>query len=222
MHAPRNAAPLTRLTAARAVAPALALCCGVVHAAGQSAAATDVCVVCSEPEATYVCRTEIGTSKLAATGAKVLCMSQLANRFGHARCKVVGSKADGCLGEVVVVDPDHLLEGPEVVPIGPKDAEAIQGKPASGPAVGAMPPPTAPAAAESAGPFGALDGKPLHSGPKTAAPAQNDPDAPPRTVEELAKKAAESSKEGLEKAGTAVGDAAKKTWNCLTSLLSNC
>jgi hypothetical protein len=62
----------------------------------------------------------------------------------------------------------------------------------------------------------------------------------PQTVEELAGQTVKSTKEGLEKAGEAVGgsakkageqigsagnvvgDAAKKTWNCLTSLLKDC
>lgn len=63
---------------------------------------------------------------------------------------------------------------------------------------------------------------------------------PPKTVEELAKRAAEDSQKGLQKAGElvtdtakstgegiqnagkAVGDAAKKTWDCVSSLFSKC
>jgi hypothetical protein len=59
-------------------------------------------------------------------------------------------------------------------------------------------------------------------------------------MEELAGKTVQSSKEGIKKAGesisgsaqkageqigsagSAVGNAAKKTWNCLTSLFSDC
>jgi hypothetical protein len=54
-------------------------------------------------------------------------------------------------------------------------------------------------------------------------------DAPPETVEELAKKTVEASGKGLKKAGEAVsdtaksaGDAASKTWKCLSSLFSDC
>ena len=54
-------------------------------------------------------------------------------------------------------------------------------------------------------------------------------EAPPRTVEEMAKRSLNKSKKNLEeagqsveKAGSSVSDAAKKTWNCLTSLFSKC
>jgi hypothetical protein len=76
-------------------------------------------------------------------------------------------------------------------------------------------------------------------------------DKPPQTVQELAGRTIQSSKEGMKKAsdtvasgaekageavtgtiksageqigkaGTAVGNAAKKTWNCLTSLFQSC
>jgi hypothetical protein len=64
--------------------------------------------------------------------------------------------------------------------------------------------------------------------------------AEPRTVEEMATKTVEASKQGLkkageavsgtaekagqgvEKAGSAVGNAAKKTWHCLKSFFSDC
>lgn len=56
---------------------------------------------------------------------------------------------------------------------------------------------------------------------------------PPDTVAELAKRTANSSKDGLQKATDAVGDAAKKTtgavgdaakksWRCVTSLFQEC
>lgn len=66
------------------------------------------------------------------------------------------------------------------------------------------------------------------------------PNKPPKTVEELAIRAAEDSQKGLQKAGElvtdtakstgkgienagkAVGNAAKKTWECVTSLFSKC
>jgi hypothetical protein len=70
------------------------------------------------------------------------------------------------------------------------------------------------------------DGEPP---PADEAPA----DAPPQTVEELAKQTVEASGKGLKKAGEAVSDGAKstgeavgnavsKTWKCMTSLFSDC
>jgi hypothetical protein len=73
---------------------------------------------------------------------------------------------------------------------------------------------------------------------KQTEPAQ--PTPVPRTVEELAGQTVKSSKEGLEKAGEAIGGTAKKagehignagsaignaasqTWTCITSLFSSC
>lgn len=70
--------------------------------------------------------------------------------------------------------------------------------------------------------------------------AEAEPKGPPKTVEELAKRTAKSSKKGLEdagdavvgvakktgeklgEAGDAIGGAAKSTWRCLTSLFSDC
>jgi hypothetical protein len=76
-------------------------------------------------------------------------------------------------------------------------------------------------------------------GPETAVPAKAEaepapqPEAPPKTVEEFAKKTAKASGDGLKKAGdavtdgaqsagNAVGKAAKKTWDCLSSFFGNC
>lgn len=45
---------------------------------------------------------------------------------------------------------------------------------------------------------------------------------PPKTVEELARRTASSSKEQLQKTGDTVGDAMKKGWGCLASLFKDC
>jgi hypothetical protein len=71
--------------------------------------------------------------------------------------------------------------------------------------------------------------------PKTAAPqpAAKDPNAPPQTVEEMAKranqqtvdqikKANEDMKEQAQSFGDKVGDTTKKTWRCIASLFTRC
>lgn len=45
---------------------------------------------------------------------------------------------------------------------------------------------------------------------------------PPKTVEELARRTADASKEQLQKTGSAVGSAVKKGWGCLASLFKDC
>lgn len=44
----------------------------------------------------------------------------------------------------------------------------------------------------------------------------------PKTVKELAERAAKGSSEQLRKAGDAVGKATRRTWDCVTSLFSAC
>lgn len=48
------------------------------------------------------------------------------------------------------------------------------------------------------------------------------PDEPPKTVEEALRRASKSTADGVSKAGNATGEAAKKTWNCVTSLFKSC
>jgi hypothetical protein len=45
---------------------------------------------------------------------------------------------------------------------------------------------------------------------------------PPRTVEELAKRASAKSKQQLKDVGDSVGNAADRTWTCLSSLFQKC
>lgn len=65
---------------------------------------------------------------------------------------------------------------------------------------------------------------PEPDGSDIAAPATATPQkpGPPKTVEELARRTASTSKEQFEKTGDAVGGAMKKSWHCLTSLFTDC
>lgn len=69
--------------------------------------------------------------------------------------------------------------------------------------------------------------------PPPASPQGSDPNAPPATMEALAKQAATETKKNWEettkaagdeakKAGETVGTAVKKTWNCLSSFFTAC
>ena len=60
------------------------------------------------------------------------------------------------------------------------------------------------------------------SGTIEAAPAPDKSSAPPKTVEELARRTATASKDQLDKTGSAVGGAMKKSWNCMISLFQDC
>jgi len=71
------------------------------------------------------------------------------------------------------------------------------------------------------------------SKPLVAPAPANDPDQPPRTVEEMAKRANQKTaeqlkknnedvKEKVETFGDKVGDTTKKTWRCIASLFTRC
>jgi hypothetical protein len=62
---------------------------------------------------------------------------------------------------------------------------------------------------------------------------ESDPNEPPKTIAEMAKRANEQTADQMKKAndnvkesfkstGDAIGNATKKSWNCLTSLFKEC
>lgn len=192
-------------------------------AVADRAAAAEYCVTCTGPEAAYRCEVE-GTPPGAGTDARaqLICISEMAAQGGHEACSVSRKTEIPCLGETRMVRaPDQriIVKPPvEAAPaVAPQDAEP-------------RPEDTGQAGTE---PSAAAEAQPA---PEQPQPAKK----PPRTVEELAKRTVQSSKEGIEKAGdavsgagqtategigkagSAVGNAAKKTWNCLTSLFSDC
>lgn len=186
--------------------------------------AQELCVTCEEPFAVYRCQIDEHAPFLATSpGAPLLCAKQLAQRGGHARCSIRRDSSGPCEGELVVVAPtaDEPSAGmPPGLAEGHVRGGLNEGQPVD------PEEPVAPVAV-----------------PETAAPGGPDepqPEGPPKTVEELAKRTARSSKEGLktasdavvgaakktgeklEEAGTAIGKAAKSTWRCLSSLFSDC
>lgn len=56
----------------------------------------------------------------------------------------------------------------------------------------------------------------------TPAPAPTAPKKAPDTLVGVVEEAGKASKESLKSAGQAIGDGAKKTWNCMKSLFSRC
>lgn len=183
---------------------------------------TEYCILCNAPDASYRC--VLGAPDPASAGAALQCIKQLAKTGGHQSCSVRrGDSAhiDGvCQGEVVVVVPE----------------------PGSLHAAPHQPPPASPG----------LDNSPYaDEGPhpiEQALPAdQSEEPQPednssnePKTVEELARRTAKSTQDGIKSAGDAVvdtakntgkqiqnagkfvGGAVKKTWDCVTSLFSDC
>ncbi|MEQ1696014.1 MAG: hypothetical protein ABL901_09270 [Hyphomicrobiaceae bacterium] len=158
--------------------------------------------MCSEPAAAYRCGFEGETAAPAsAAGNQLLCIKDLAVRGGHKSCSIDRARARGpCEGTLVALP-----------------------NPADGAA--AAPPATVP--------------PPIAEAPSAPAPPETK-DKQPATVEALAKATVEQSKkdwekanatvkdttieagQDLKKAGNAVGNAVKKSWNCVVSLFSSC
>ena len=78
-----------------------------------------------------------------------------------------------------------------------------------------------------------IAGAPPAAAPPAAAKPESDPAQPPRTIEEMAKRANQKTAEQLRKAnddvqenaqtfGEKMSDASKKTWRCLSSFFTQC
>jgi hypothetical protein len=201
-------------------------------ALAQSAAATEYCVVCAGPDATYRCQVEGAAAGGQATDPRMqlLCISQLAKAGRHDNCSINRKPADPDAGETCTGEL-RVIFAPTSPPPGVAPAATTGEPPHFSPGEEAGHQPDA-----------------AHVDPAQE-PAPEDPHAEkvPQTMEELAGQTVKSSKENLQKAGeaiggtgnaiaggakqagekigdagSAVGTAAKKTWNCLTSLFNDC
>jgi len=184
---------------------ALGLVLAVLGLPLQPAAGAEVCVVCSEPAASYRCAIE-GADRFAQFRGtdrvlQYLCITELAKAGGHARCDANRNSGALCTGvKTVRVRAEDVLA----------KAAALRS--------------------------GSLDVQPQQQGAQPKLPA----DGPPKTLEEMARKTVEQSRDQLQtagksvndtaktagqqigKAGDAVGGAVKKTWGCLVSLFTDC
>jgi hypothetical protein len=170
-----------------------------------SAAAQEFCVTCTGPDATYRC--VIGgdaTTAARSSRGQFLCITELAQSGHHASCSAARGQATPCPGETrTVMFPAG--NDPGVPPL--VETPAPPPTPSGG-----LAPPAAPGQQQ------AQPQAPHETGPAQVPPAETQP----KTVEELAKKTGEAVTDSANSAGNAVGDAMKKTWNCVTSLFGNC
>jgi len=148
-----------------------------------TASAAEMCVVCSEPAATYRCTVEHGEKAQQFRGGdrvlQYLCITELAKAGHHARCAVSRDPPSSCLGEGRTVT-----------------ATGVEGR---------------------------EQGEAARAAPRAAqAPDAAPKDDAPKTLVELARKTNDSVKDSAKSAGSAVGGAIQKTWNCLTSLFQGC
>lgn len=220
--------PTQPISALAGVASALVL----AHAG--TAWASEVCVKCTGPDASYACVVDSGTSSSSDSAINLYCISALAQSGQHASCAIDRNSAAPCQGV------RKELPAPADFGLGRDDDEPDRDASAEHPRAsdehvnkppaqeGASAPKSSPAASADGGGVGTNDAE-----TKDAKPAAAQSDAPPRTVQEMVEKGAQSASKSvsdanksagdtMKKAGSAVGNAAKSTWKCLSSFFSDC
>lgn len=204
-----------------------------VLAAATAADAVEYCVACAEPDATYRCIAPEVSAAARDTGTQLLCIQDIARRAGHKTCTIERKPQGACEGAewtvsggvvtpAVVVPPQQHQPGkPFETPMaatpaqqmsrgGNGDLGAAPADAASGPAAGMR---SNGAAGQTYYPTGGGPAAGSGAGlPDTARPG----DAPPPV------KPLEKAGKALDSAGSAVGGAARKTWECVSSLFSKC
>jgi hypothetical protein len=175
------------------------------------AMAQEYCVTCTGPDASYRCLIG-GDAPMAARASRgqFLCITEIAKAGGHASCSAARGQATPCPGETRTV----------MFPPGDPGGAPLAETPAARPMQPA--PPTAPLAPLA--PAKEYAPAPLPP-PDQQQAVPHDPQAPgapeeakPNAVENFAKKTGEA----VTETGNAVGNAMKKTWNCVASLFGDC
>ncbi len=179
--------------------------------------AEEFCVTCYEPTATYRCAISQNGMLKAPPGAQLSCIKELAKQGGHKSCSIQRDEPAECLGKLLVINQDPATVIPPDHPLNS--------------------PATTEQTIETPSDLPQGDQTEHAQGDETDT---SDETGEPKTVEELAKRTAQSSKENISKAGKAVVDAAKstgdhikdageyvgntakKTWDCIISLFSKC
>jgi hypothetical protein len=183
--------------------------------------ATELCVKCTGPAASYACIVGGSGNATLDTVAKFYCITALAKAGSHASCSIDRAINPPCPGERKELPIPTFLDGAEGGDR-PQEAGAARPSPTVMGTREANAPPSEPRTGTDA------------PQPDQAGPRPND--QPPKTVQEMVEKsaksagaslsqtqkAATSASTALEKAGSAVGGAAKSSWKCLSSFFSNC
>lgn len=209
---------------------------GAVNDAG----AAEICVSCEGPVAAYRCDVEGTAASVEADGGlQFLCIRDIAQRRGHATCAVARQGAAGCNGEPWRITRDaagtETDAGSVVIPrlrTPPVDGQAAQAATRAGEPTAKVPDTTQQKAAfknavpSPTGGTATGSGQPTHfvppregEAPRVAAPAGT-PTGSPEAHQ--AARSGETSPSAIESAGEAIGGAAKKSWECVTSLFKRC
>lgn len=183
--------------------------------ASGTATAAEFCVTCETPSAHYNCVLPGPPADPSDTRLKLWCITELAKAGGHASCSVDRQQQAKCDGAVKTI---ALPDGYELGPT-PADAARDQTTPA-----GASNPPAEAgrSAAQTVIPKTQTQPSPPKQPENNPATTRDAPTESEKTASETAAEAAQAAGSTLNKAGKAVGDAAQKTWTCITSLFGDC
>ena len=170
-----------------------------------AAHAQEACVECSSPAATYKCSVKdaqkLGSSRNVERALEYVCITELAKAGRHESCRVTREFAGPCIGQARLLDLSKQSDQSAVVPeAGASDAQAGAQQPAQKPA-GTQPPRTLEEMAR-----------------ETVAKSKQQMSENDQKLKDAAKSAGNE----IEKAGTAMGDAVKKTFGCLVTLFTKC
>ncbi len=173
------------------------------------AAAQEFCVTCLGPDATYRCVIG-GDATTAARNSRgqFLCITELAKAGGHKSCSAARGQATPCPGETRTV----------MFTVGDPGASPLEQLPSDG-ATGMAPLAPVPIAPPAPQPLpGTQQAQPQPQPPvKTGSAPAGEPEKP-NAVENFAKKTGEA----VNDTGKAVGNAVKKSWDCVASLFGDC
>lgn len=213
-----------------------ALAAVAMAAATGAVGAGEYCVQCQGPDAVYRCAEDGGGA--AGANLQFVCVSELARQGGHESCSVRRQSAATCDGPLRTVAAPSL---PVAVPGQP--APSREGMP---PAAGVAPlPSSADTAAQPLPPPAAVapQGEPRtveeaakglvqssgrglqNAGSAVAATTGKTADVvtgTAKTAGGMVVDGARSAGQAVGTAGKAVGHAAKKSWDCVVSLFSDC
>ena len=194
--------------------------------ASDAVSAAEFCVSCETPNAHYKCVLPGPAADPADTRLKLWCMTELAKAGSHASCSIDRQQQASCDGAIksIALPPGYML-GP--APTAPETAGGNE-PPAPNSIPPQQQPSAAPAAQASKPAAGGVSGEIIipKSQQDSAVAAKKPPpessEGAADTATDAAKGAADAAATALNKAGKAVGNAAQKTWTCITSFFGDC
>jgi hypothetical protein len=171
--------------------------------------AQEFCVTCSGPTAAYRCLIGGDTGNAAARSSRgqFLCITELAKAGGHASCSATRGQSTPCPGETRTVM--FSLADPGAAPMATT----------SPPALVPVPSATTPLApGQDLPPVALPPAQPGQPPPAVETGSAPPVDEKPNAVEDLANKTGKA----VSDTGKAVGNAVKKSWDCVASLFGDC